>query len=269
MNHYEFIASIGENCACAELLNKLSLRQESSPFDWIRGSSLSQRIQLILNDFSNFLNEKYLTKIETNNPKEEHDMYRHQLYGTEFLHDFPKNIELKNTLPIVQHKYNRRIFRFQRHLCQEKVLLVFISKHAHSETFLISSVESLNQKYPNAEISLLYIEHNPKLAMTKTIEKVFKKRIYYVQLNNSPVDSSTDFLILQGNIPLVNDVICRYSMGISYKEYRLILDSIKYKILRALAQFCSCFIPFQKHRKKMRQFLFKQSFNYMVDSLNN
>ena len=78
--NYDFIASLGEMCACAKLLSKLFIRQEAGPFDWICGISFTRRIQLILKDFPDFLNEKHLQKSEVTNPDENYDVYVHQLY---------------------------------------------------------------------------------------------------------------------------------------------------------------------------------------------
>lgn len=47
---YDCIFSIGEACLYAGILAKLELRNFSSPFDWLYGATLEERIQIFLND---------------------------------------------------------------------------------------------------------------------------------------------------------------------------------------------------------------------------
>ena len=259
--NYDFIASLGEMCACAKLLSKLFIRQEAGPFDWICGISFTRRIQLILKDFPDFLNEKHLQKSEGTNPDENYDVYVHQLYGTRFLHDFPRGKNLLQSLPTVQDRYKRRIARFQNHLRTGKVLLIFITKTSHDKSILLKGMEELNEMNSTNQISLLYMEHNPALSMTETIEKTIGKNLYYVQLNNSATNSSVAW---QGNIPMISDIMCRYCRGISYKEYLTKVNSLKIKFAFGLVRFCSCGIPFGKWRKRIRQYIFSQIVRYNI-----
>ena len=58
---YDFIFSIGENCFCADILNKNKLRITSSPFDWLTPNrdysktNMISNLQIINNKFKDFL----------------------------------------------------------------------------------------------------------------------------------------------------------------------------------------------------------------------
>lgn len=259
---YDFIASLGEDCACAKILSKLFIRREAGPFDWICGIPFSRRMSLILRDFPNFLNEKYLKKEKGKHPDKNYDLYVHQMYGTRFLHDFPRNIDLSKSLPAIQKKYNRRISRFQSHLRKEKVLLVFVSKTPYDKSLLIESMKALNKGNNTGKVSLLYLEHNPCLTMTETIEKTLEENLYYVQLNNSPTKPNSPW---QGNVPLLSNLMCQYCLGISYEEYLSKMNSLKSRISLALVLFLSCFIPLPKFRRKIRRYLIGQVVDYYID----
>jgi len=46
---YDFIFSIGENCFCADILNKNNLRTTSSPFDWLTPNRDYSKTNMISN----------------------------------------------------------------------------------------------------------------------------------------------------------------------------------------------------------------------------
>lgn len=256
MKNYDFVASLGENCACAGLLNTLYLRRESSPFDWVTNIEFKQRIKLVLNNFPNFVNKKYLKFLGQNPEEPAKDSYVHTLYGTTFLHDFPSGQPLEKSLPAIDAKYARRALRFSNHLRKEKTLLVYIAKDPLPQELLVQSTTAINQKYHSNKIALLYIEHNPTLSMTQTIEKTIGNNLFWVQLNNTPTDNTDAFLRLQGNIPTVNDVICRYVWGNTYAYYVKVFCSRKRKVLFGVARLAACFCVFTKPRKALRRYLF-------------
>lgn len=256
--NYDFVASLGENCACAGLLNNLSLRQESSPFDWVGCIEFKQRIAFILNGFTDFISKKYLKCLGQNPEEPSKDSYIHTLYGTKFLHDFPAGQPLEKSLPAIEAKYARRAARFLNHLRKDKTLLVYIAKEPLPQDLLAQSITAINQKYAPNKIALLYIEHNPALSMQQTVEKTIGETLYHVQLNNTPTNHTDAFLNLQGNIPVVSDVICRYALGNTYQNYVAVFCSRKRRILFGMARFATCFCVFTEQRKDLRRYLFRK-----------
>lgn len=54
-DRYDIVYSLGEHCACAQQLQRYKLRFYSGPFDWIYNIPLVSRLELMNNDFENFL----------------------------------------------------------------------------------------------------------------------------------------------------------------------------------------------------------------------
>lgn len=260
---YKFVASFGENCACAGRLMDLAIRQESSPFDWLRSIPFKNRVKLICEEFADFLNKQYLENLGVNSDQPEYNVYLHKLYGTEFLHDFPSSKSLEESLPLIKAKYTRRIKRFIKHLKTDTTLLVFISNRQHPLKMLTEGIKAINKKYNSSDIALLYIEHNPTLSMSQTEEKTIGKNLYYIQINNSPTNNKNAFLQLQGNIPIINDIICRYALGITYERYCKVFNSNKRKILFGLAKLFSYFYLNSERRHDIRWTLYNEILNYL------
>ena len=260
--NFDFVASFGETCACAGLLNNLSLRQESSPFDWVGFIDFRQRTNLVLNGFTDFMAKKYLKRLGVNEANPNKDSYVHTLYGTKIIHDFPSNVPLDKSWPAINAKYQRRIKRFLNHLRKDKTLLVHIAPEPIPQDLLLQCITDINKKYTD-KIALLYIEHNPALSMTQTVEKTIGENLFWVQVNNTPTVLTDAFLKLQGNIPVVSDVICRYALGRTYQEYVTVFLSRKRKILFGLTRFATCFCIFTEQRKDLRRYLFRKIVDWL------
>ena len=53
---YDLIVSLGAQCSCSQLLRSLNLQDYSFPFDWLGGGELKTRVNLVINNFKDFLN---------------------------------------------------------------------------------------------------------------------------------------------------------------------------------------------------------------------
>lgn len=53
---FDLIVSIGEDCSCTSYLRRCNLQKLSYPFDWLTNAPFENRIDLIINDFNDFLN---------------------------------------------------------------------------------------------------------------------------------------------------------------------------------------------------------------------
>ncbi len=68
---YDFIVSIGEACICSESLRKSLLQIKSYPFDWILSHDILTNLDIVLNDFNDFLNKDYLQEKCVNKPNDD------------------------------------------------------------------------------------------------------------------------------------------------------------------------------------------------------
>jgi len=113
--------SLGSTCSVAYQLQKLGLKKESLPFDWIRCPNILSVLQLISMNFCGFLANLTYLKDETKFPfiddtldnfdnisDKQTKIYYNNLLSIGFYHDFKDDITLKD----VNEKYQRRIKRF-------------------------------------------------------------------------------------------------------------------------------------------------------------
>ncbi len=131
--------SLGYFCSVALDLERMGLRNESSPFDWVV-SDFEGVITAIREHFADFLNYNYLAQNEKS-----HGIYKNTKYNITFHHDFDKYKALTRQIDAVQKKYARRIERFYKTITKPTCFIRYISDE---ETICGKSKE------------LMYIEEN-------------------------------------------------------------------------------------------------------------
>lgn len=102
--HFQNCISLGWFCGTASALNYNGIRSCSSPFDWYF-SNFANVLQMIENDFSDFLNIDNL-KIDESN----YQYFIDVKYDFWFTHEIQENF--LEEYPLIKEKYNRRIMRF-------------------------------------------------------------------------------------------------------------------------------------------------------------
>lgn len=160
---FDFVFSLGENCAAAYYLQRLKIREMSCPFDWLCNASIKTRVTLLLNRFEGFLLKENLEKVEKHQGRELlNDDYHDIKTGFYFFHDFTRGISLNDDFPIVKEKYDRRIARLYKRLSvSSKVLLVWVNGECNvEENDFVDTINRLNKGFPNIEFYLLVIENN-------------------------------------------------------------------------------------------------------------
>lgn len=118
---FENFISLGYFCEVAGDLEKLGLRNTSSPFDWCI-TDFSKNIELIENRFDDFMNYNNLAQsIENRNH------YEDTKYNDFFFHDFTKYKPLNEQYEAVKAKYDRRIKRFLKNIESPTLFVRYIS----------------------------------------------------------------------------------------------------------------------------------------------
>ena len=113
--------SLGYFCSLAMDLEKLGLRSESSPFDWLI-SDFEGVIRAIENNFDGFLACEDLSQNTANRA-----IYKNTYYNVDFYHDFDSRYPLRDQLPEVERKYRRRIDRFYESIKEPTLFIRYIS----------------------------------------------------------------------------------------------------------------------------------------------
>ena len=202
---YDFVVSIGEDCACAMYLNKFLLRTRSYPFDWLCNAPFETRIDLILNDFNGFLqhdNMRWFPKPTSGLRDMKNENYEDTNTKFYFYHDFRSDVDFKEMFPIVREKYDRRIKRFYEAIANSKnVLFVWWSrdKIIPQET-LLDAQRKLSEKF-GKNIKLLIFEHleNADLMYENVSESITIARGHLTVPENTT----------QGNVELCDKVFSR------------------------------------------------------------
>ena len=238
---YDLVISLGYNCATAGYLKDLCIRKFSCPFDWVTGASAQKRLKLIQNDFKNFVNEQFITRLlgeDANNPekyKEKnpnvlpeniHESYINTLTDIRFHHDFVYKKDFHENIKNVQEKYTRRINNFiEKTNLAKKILLIYIVKDNENYDYLEETLLELNSK-KGLKYNLLIISSDSSLNKNDEIYK-YMKNIIFVTINNSPVDYTNDWTILCGNIPKIRDLIIKQVYEIHITKNIIALKFIK------------------------------------------
>lgn len=122
IKQYDNIISLGFFCSTALELERIGLRGNSGPFDWVLSFDISKVIELINNDFKDLLNIRYLKQYKSNP-----SYYMNYKYDIHFYHDFDEYKKLDDQLEDVSNKYKRRIEKFYENIKSKTLFIRYIS----------------------------------------------------------------------------------------------------------------------------------------------
>lgn len=170
-NQETLFVSLGSYCAPASLARSCGHRRAAFPFDWNITLDGEKLIEILNDNFLNFLNEEYLipwggaTLLNT-------------YYHIEFVHDGSwEGTDFSLYMPILQSKYKRRIERFKK-LKEHRGHVFFMrSAYVHSitdnhrfykikenieisEDYALRLHETLKKKFPTLNFTLIIINNH-------------------------------------------------------------------------------------------------------------
>lgn len=182
---FDLVISLGEDCACTSYLRRFNLQDYSFPFDWLTKATFETRINLLVNDFNNFLNRENLVLMQKPvnvNVDNKHDYYQDTVLDFYFYHDFNSNTNFEKEFLDVKNKYARRIERLYNAIeSSENILFVWWSRDKHQDVTIINnSYKKLNDKFKNKKIHLLIIEFSG----TTTTKVLCNNRVLLMQYDN-------------------------------------------------------------------------------------
>ena len=159
---YDFILDIGEACSCSSTLRSANLQIRSLPFDWLFGSSFIGRVNMIVNNFENFMRVEDLECVG-NNGVQSHlcDIYKNNYNGLIFNHDFLYGSKVEEAVTGVLSKYKRRQDRLYKLANEAKAILaVWIDTPGanwtkKNDADFIEGLRLLSEKFNHAKVDLL------------------------------------------------------------------------------------------------------------------
>ena len=163
---YDRIIPLGDRCSCTQNLKHYGLRPlgRKLPFDWLKNGGFKERIDILLNDFDDFLNQYRLKRVKYFKPEK---WQFHRFYDTKtklvFAHDFPKNMNFTDGFATVVRTYRERIERWRSYFAaREKILLVYMTDVRVANRELCWAITELRKKYGYDDIDLLGVENGIK-----------------------------------------------------------------------------------------------------------
>ena len=176
---------IGNDCSLAYNLQKLNLRKNAYPFDWIRLNNLDDLINILSNDFNDFIDRELLNINELSDkfPCLEDDwsdeiskniIIKHNKYSVIFPHEIKSDKDIVNEIDNFIKKYERRINRFRRIILDKDIKKVFV--RISNKTEDISKLDNfLKTKCDNYEIKFIKLDKKNKFSSWKKEELDWNK----------------------------------------------------------------------------------------------
>ena len=228
--YYKNYISLGYFCGVAQDLEKMGLRNQSSPFDW-GISNFENVIDAIDNKFYGFMDYENLSQdVNIRNH------YRDDLYRFYFFHDFSQYRSLDKQYEEVKNKYYRRINRFLQTIKEPTLFVRYISTEELDENNKSVELKWIECNYKRI-LSVLR-KYNPENDIIFIGDEILKSniiKIYMVKRDEGDVVS---------RIPIINN-----------KELYPILSSIDFPGKKE---------NIERYNRKNRM---KKSFHYRLKSM--
>jgi hypothetical protein len=243
---YDIIYSIGRDCACAMYMKQANLRACSGPFDWLTNANFETRIDLILNDFQDFINKNDIIPLEKDpnmHNDDSCDYYQNIRNGFYYYHDFPTGVAISKSFPAVYAKYMRRIKRFYDNINKHNRILLIWFSHYHNtpDDVLLDASKRICKKF-GKNIDLLIIEHADNII--NPIKKQIADNIVKYNVHTMEFDDA-GYPTTQGHIERVLPIFEQYKLKKSGRKL----------FLRIVSDIVVLFLPFSKKRGKIKQYI--------------
>ncbi len=236
---YDIIYSIGECCAAATYLRKYKLRLAAGPFDWVTGTGLESRFDLLMNNMEGFCEKEDFEPIEPFDEKGGHYPYYNKNTHLKFLHDFPRGQSLDESFQGVKDKYERRIKKFYKNIRKCKnVLLIWINYGEPTPFDVIQNRCDAFSKKMAKNIDYIILEHKDQANETQKTQLSSHITYYSADINTGS---------FRGKIKNVAPIFKNLDIN-GWRRYNLIR-----KFARKFIRYLCFFIPIKNVRRKARR----------------
>lgn len=209
---YDVVISLGEWCIASMVLRMCDLQNRSFPFDWSGGrfwdkcghGGLSGKVDLICNNFENFFNLEDFESLGPN-PKDEDYWFLwvvNNRTGLQYKHDFPSDVDIKDSYSKVRDKYCRRVDRLYDLINKaDKILFVYIAiSGGFSDDYLKEQQAKLQNKFPKKRIDFLYFFDDRNASLTDVNVVYLNKNVRKVTLNYRKKDGESNNVIMSNPV---------------------------------------------------------------------
>ena len=227
---FDLAFGIGQACACTRILRRAHLQYYSYPYDWLAGSAITKRAEIIADDYRGLIDYDDLELSESNNVAENRAIYINKSNGLIYNHDFKLDKTLEETYPAVREKYDRRIKRQLEQIAQSKKILVsYIQMPNNPEVVedktVIEAHEILQKRFSKQEITLLYLtcEHGKNDYELKEIAK----NVIRTSFDYDAYLEKTPFLV---NERRLERLFCKIMISTKFMNTENLVKRVLYRI---------------------------------------
>lgn len=207
MKKYESVISLGYFCSVAIELEKMGIRNFSTPFDWLITDWFGIE-RAFKTKFKDFLNYDNLIQDE-----EFRGHYKDNNYNFCFFHDFSEYKSLDSQIYTVREKYDRRIKRLFEKITKPTLFIRYINteKGTNELDYIKNNYESIinmfrkyntqndilfivDEKYKNADIPNLYfvkVENGEKVCR----DPIYSNKELYNFLNSIEIKNKEENIV--------------------------------------------------------------------------
>lgn len=243
MQKFDFIVPFGAFCITSQNLRKLGLQAYSLPFDWIANAEMHLLIELIENNFENFINKTELKK-ENHYKTVSYIMPNGLIFPHDFtIDDFADGFDQEYIE--VEAKYKRRCKRLLAAIREANDLLFFNCSFVKYEKEDIEGyLNKLKKLFPNKNIKLFYLYTNKKIKGAQILFESPEIRIGEIGYEEFAVDH------WEGTFALYQDLFADLTLKKDdvYKQAdennsNSVWLKIRYKIIRFFGKIICLFLP--------------------------
>ncbi|MBQ8635879.1 hypothetical protein IJ425_06985 [bacterium] len=245
---FDLIFSLGAACPCSETLRRNYLQVCSFPLDWVAGSTFSNQIDFLLNNFERYFEKEDLEFVSDDNGSFDSrcNVYKNNFNQLIFNHDLIHDIDFNKAYTIAKEKYDRRIARLYEKINEAKdILIVYIqAPHTNSQPDnpnLEETINKINSKYPDKNFNILYLVYDSSMQpQNYKIEEINDKLTKIIGNHKATKPNAPDYAI---NGKMLSKILKNYSLKLPFG----------YKIKTRLIKLIIKTLPNRKLRQKLRK----------------
>lgn len=191
MKEYDLAFSLGFSCGTSQALRAAGMQYASYPLDWTGEPNIISSVNLIVNDFTDWFEFEDFKLVDVRHGAGFCTRcYLNEKTSLGFSHEFDDFHPFEESHPRIKKVYDRRVKRLLDDLhASSKILAVYIEtpkRDCASDEEIINAHRQLAEKFPNAEIDLLYVAANE--AVNKPVLKQLSTNIFTAQFNYRKYD---------------------------------------------------------------------------------
>ena len=175
MREYDLAFSLGFSCGTSQALRAAGLQYASFPLDWTGSPCIEASVRLVAEDFAGWFEAGDMDLVDVRHGAGFCTRcYVNRKTGLGYSHEFNDFQPFEETYPGVRRTYDRRVARFLECARQSRrILAVYMElpiRDRSANDDILAARRTLAEKFPDAEVDLLYVFVDPGGHCPKIVE---------------------------------------------------------------------------------------------------